>query len=176
MKRLVVVVAILLLSAVAVPAARAAGDARALGDKVVRFCRAHLGKKVDTGQCSELAWDALKAAGAVPRLYPDYPNKGDYVWGKQVYFLQGGRKGPTGSGNLRQVRPGCVIQFHQTKGPGWNCAHHTAVVASIDYRSGTLWVYEQNVGGKKNVVEDQANLDDLKAGWIRIYRPVPARR
>ncbi len=176
MKPLAVSVAIVLSSAVAVTAARAAGDSRGLGAGVVRFCRAHLGQKVDTGQCSELAWDALKAAGAEPRLYPDYPNQGDYVWGKQVYFARGSRGGAQGSGRLRQVRPGDVIQFHRTTGPGWDCPHHTAVVASVNYRTKALWIYEQNVGGKKFVVEDEANFSNLKSGWIRVYRPVPARR
>jgi len=34
-------------------------------------------------------------------------------------------------------------------------------------------IYHQNFGGKKVVMEGSLTLDDLKAGWIRVYRPIP---
>ena len=35
-------------------------------------------------------------------------------------------------------------------------------------------VLQQNTGGKKIVSEGTLHLDDLKEGWLRFYRPVPA--
>lgn len=154
-----------------------AADSPTLADKVVRFCKARVGKKVGNGQCSVLAWDALHAAGAEPRLYPDRPNKGNYVWGKQVYLLESGPGGPKATGQLRRVRPGFVIQYHNVKfADGSVYPHHTSVVSAVSAREKKLGVFQQNVTKSQIVVEDSHDLKGLKAGWIRIYRPVPAKK
>jgi hypothetical protein len=167
---------VVLVSALAFTAAVPAGSPPTLADKVVRFCKAHLGRKVDNGECSALAWDALKAAGAQPRLYPDAPRKGDYVWGKQVYLLEAGPNGPTATGVLKKVKPGFVIQFRHVRLSDGTYPHHTAVVASVDVKTRTLGVYHQNVDDTQRVVEGNLRLTTLKNGWIRIYRPVPAKK
>jgi hypothetical protein len=149
---------------------------RALSARVVQFCEAHLGQKVDSGQCSALAWDALNAAGAKPRLYPDHPRKGDYVWGKEVYLLEAGPSGPRVTGDLRKVKPGFIIQYRNTRWAGGTYLHHTSVVASVNVKAKTLRIYQQNVNNTQHVVEDSHKLDNLKTGWIRIYRPIRAKK
>jgi hypothetical protein len=160
---------------------RAAGQPAALGDKVVAYCAAQNGKQVGTGECALLADHALRAAGAKPRG-PDSPNPGDYAWGRPVFHLEqvGGR--PRTAGNFLDVRPGDIIQFRDTKwggqGPGgayWAAlAHHTAVVAGVDRRGLTVRVFHQNFAGRKVVTAGDIRLNDLKEGWVRFYRPVPA--
>jgi hypothetical protein len=163
----------LLLCFVASSSTSPAANSPSMEEKVVRFCKKHLGKKVGNGQCSVLAWDALHAAGAKERLYPDKPHKGNYVWGKQVYLLEAGRNGPVATGRLRNVTPGCVIQYHNTKwvdGAVYN--HHTSVVASVTVKEKKLGIYQQNVTKVSKVVESSHDLNGLKSGWIRIYRPI----
>src|SRR5262249_5554899 len=91
-------------------------------DKIVKFCKDHLGKKVGEGECTSLAEAALKHAGAKPRTaFKDSPNRGDYVWGEPVYALeikedsQKETKVPKMS-----IQPGDVIQFRDARFKGRN--------------------------------------------------------
>ncbi len=169
------------LGAVLLLTVRAAGQPAALGDKVVAYCAAQNGKQVGTGDCAPLADEALRAAGAKPRG-PDSPNPGDYTWGQQVFHLERAGGLPRTAGNFLDVRPGDVIQFRDTKwsglGPGgvyWVALpHHTAVVAGVDRVGLTVRVFHQNFTGKKFVTVGDIRLKDLKEGWVRFYRPVPA--
>lgn len=149
---------------------QAAAFAESPGDKVVEFCRQNLDRKVGNGQCAGLAAQALKAAGAQVRSGPDFPNKGDYVWGKRVYLREVTANGPKESGNLDDVRPGDIIQFRDTRWAKAHYAHHTAVVATVDGM--ILKTYQQNANHKQYVTEGVLRLEKLEEGWIRIYRPV----
>ena len=51
--------------------------------------------------------------------------------------------------------------------------HHTAIVSAVENDGKLVKIYHQNFGGKKVVMEGSLTLDDLKAGWIRVYRPIP---
>lgn len=147
-------------------------DSPVLGAKVVEFCKTHLGEKVGNGQCAGLATQALKAAGAKVRPGPDSPNPGDYVWGRQVYLLEGDPAGLKETGKLSDVRPGDIMQYRDVKfGPRRHAAHHTAVVAEVDADTRKVKVYQQNVGGKQVVTEGSPPLDRISEGWIRFYRP-----
>ena len=56
---------------------------KSVNEKVVEFCKKHVGKEVGDGECTSLASAALKEAGAKPRsAFEDHPNRGDYVWGE----------------------------------------------------------------------------------------------
>ncbi len=170
-------IVIVLVSVLVLAAGAPAGDAPSLGDKVVAFCKAHLDKKVGNGQCAGLAAQALKAAGARERGGPDAPNPGDYVWGKQVYLIEGAPSGPKETGKLSAVRPGDIMQYRDVKfGDKGHFAHHTAVVAEVDAEAGKIKIYQQNAGGKQFVTEGHPRLDHVSAGWIRFYRPLPEAR
>lgn len=147
-------------------------------DSIVKFCKDNVGKKVGRGECTDLVEEALKAAGAKPSAaFKPSPGKDDYVWGSLVYVLEikddtrQEKKVPQLS-----VRPGDVIQFRNAKFQGKNyfvtCVHHTAVVLEVKEQDKVWIVLEQNVNGKKSVMERTYHLDDLKTGWIRVYRPL----
>jgi hypothetical protein len=143
-----------------------------LGDKVVDYCRKNMGKKIGSGQCAALAFQALREAGARTRAGKDFPKPGDYVWGRLVYLLEATPDGRKATGNLSDVRRGDIVQYRDARLGRAHFGHHTAVVAGLEeYR---LKVYQQNVGGTQHVVDGAVRLDKLSAGWLRIYRPVPA--
>src|ERR1039457_3852143 len=83
-------------------------ETAALEDKVVDFCKHHLGEKIGNGECAGLAFQALKAAGAKTRGGPDAPEKGNYVWGKQILLITGTPDGSKLTGQLSDVRPGDI--------------------------------------------------------------------
>ncbi len=152
-----------------------------LGDKVLDYAKKQKGKQVGDGECASLATAALKEAGAKGRQ-KDNPNPGDYVWGDLVltveYKKDKGRVEPTGK--LSDVKPGDVVQFRDAQ---WvtrsgnvisttSAPHHTAVVLAVDKNRSLIRTLHQNHNGKKIVQEGSIALNDLKAGWVRVYRPV----
>ena len=152
-----------------------------LGERIVAFCKANKGKQVGDGECAALAKAALKEVDAKPRsTYPDNPNEGDYVWGKLVYFIEAGPEGKR-TGKEKDVRPGDVIQFCNTKfewrSGGKNRSRtsvkHTAIVAAVEEDGKTWRIFHQNTDGKRFVEEASINLKQLKRGWLRVYRPIP---
>jgi hypothetical protein len=160
-----------------------AAEPESVNDKVVKFCKAKLGKEVGNGECTGLVEAALAAAGAqTSRDFKDSPNDGDYVWGEQVYLLavkDGKRTEEAAKG--QKVKPGDVVQFRDAKFAGRLAAgafytttspHHTAVVVGVQNGGRTLVVLHQNVNGKKAVSQQSYNLADLREGWVRAYRPV----
>ena len=146
-------------------------EAAALEDKVIDFCKHHMGEKVGNGECAGLAFQALKAAGAKTRGGPDSPAKGDYVWGRQILLIESTPEGPKTTGQWSDVRPGDIVQYHDTKFVTAHFAHHTAIVREIDEKS--LKVYQQHVNGTEIVGEGAVRLDKLANGWLRFYRPIP---
>lgn len=146
--------------------------APSLGDRVVAFCLTHLGQRVGNGECAGLAFQALKAAGARPRTGPDYPNRGDYVWGTPVLVVGIQDGSAVRVGTYSDVQPGDVIQFRDVRIGRFHAAHHTAVVESIDSQSGLINAFAQNGGGRRFVFRVSYQLGKLSAGWVRIYRPV----
>ena len=156
-----------------------------INDKVVKFCKDHLGQKVGDGECSSLADAALRQAGAKLRTeFKDFPRQEDYVWGKLVYAveIQNGSQKETNVPKM-SIQPGDVIQFGDAKFAGKNLRgfenyltifpHHSAVVSDVKKADKVLTALEQNVYDKRIVMENQYRLTDLKTGWVRIYRPVP---
>jgi hypothetical protein len=78
------------------------------------------------------------------------------------------------------AQPGDVIQYRDATLPStfngrsarFGTPHHTAVVGEVK-RNGDLVVYEQNVGGTREVVRSTISPNGLRSGWLRVYRPVP---
>lgn len=149
------------------------------GQKIVAFCREHLGQQVGDGECAALAAAALRQAGArLPGR--DYPGQGDYVWGELVCYVQGGGRP---QGNLTDIKPGDIIQFRDARFSGRNregsgtyslvADHHTAVVVALQSDRVTLSCYAQHGDGTSDVRASNLYLDDLREGWLRFYRPIP---
>jgi hypothetical protein len=125
--------------------------AASLGDKIVAFARAQLGRQVGDGECYDLADLALLHAGAKSApAYGEITGDADYVWGQPVA--------------LRDAQPGDIVQFHNFSlkttitgtvmspygGYGtsqrWETderEHHTSIVERN--LGGTLILLEQNV-------------------------------
>jgi hypothetical protein len=152
---------------------RALADSAELEARVVSFCERSMGTRVGSGECAALAFQALRSAGASTRAGPDFPSPKDYVWGQQVVLIEAGENGVMVTGELGAVRPGDIAQYRDAKFITAHFIHHTSVVKAIDSR--TLTVFQQNVGGVREVREGTVHIDKLTQGWIRIYRPVPGR-
>lgn len=159
-----------------------AGAEKTLGEKVIAFCQLSRGRMVGNGQCSSLAQHALLAAGARGRA-EDSPGPDDYTWGRQVFLLSHAQAGPATEGKIEDVKPGCIIQFRDTRWSGktprgryWmEMEHHTAVVAAVEEKGAFLRILHQNYGTHKLVTEARLRLSDLRNGWLRVYEPVPAQ-
>lgn len=156
-----------------------------LKEKIVQFCQEKLDKQVGDGDCYDLAKYALKAAGAKPQgRYPDNPGKNDYVWGQLVVSVEATETDQKRQGKAKDIQPGDIIQFRDTKWEGQRSTgkgrysmalrHHTAVVSGVEDGGKVVRIYHQNYGGKKTVMEGKLQLDDLKEGWVRFYRPLPS--
>lgn len=101
-------------------------------DKIVAFCLDHLGKKVDRGECWDLAAAALNYAGA--KWSPPFNFGTKYDYKKQA------------------IQAGDIIQFEKvvikiTNGE-YDLPHHTAVVVKA-YGGLKCQIAHQNVAGKK---------------------------
>jgi hypothetical protein len=153
-------------------------------DRVVKFCKDHVGEKVGGGQCSHLAEEALKHAKAKPRsTFKEFPNAGDYVWGKLVYTLEIKDNSPKETKVPQiSIQPGDIVQLRHATFKGeklrgfenYDASYpqHTAVVLAVSKEGNLVTVLEQNINGKMVVLETPYRLTDLKTGWLRIYRPV----
>jgi hypothetical protein len=150
-----------------------------LGEKIVAFCQSKKGEMVGNGECAVLAGAALKTAGARGRG-PDRPNKGDYTWGDEIFFIEGAESNPKIEGRPAEIRAGDIIQLRDVKFKGkrpggtysMTFPHHTAIVAGVEDGGNTVHIFHQNFGGKKVVMNATYKLRDLKEGWMRFYRPV----
>ncbi len=153
-------------------------------DRISSFCHSHLGQTVGSGECCDLAQEALAWAGGQPRL-PDSSND-DYVWGNLICKLENKqtefgpvRRKPDGRAD---IRPGDIIQlrnikfYHQDPGGYYNYheyPHHTAVVEEVSEDDNYCKVYEQNANGKRFVIETTYTMFEITSGWMRFYRPIP---
>jgi hypothetical protein len=137
---------------------------------VLEFAQAHLGEQVGSGQCTDLANEALRVAGADFAVHD--PGNGDYIWGTLITTITPGDD----SNPTVPCVPGDIIQYQNvTLADGSTAAHHTSIVAAVDANGRPTYVYEQNVGGNLNDVYDSAviNAQTVEQGTIQIYQPVP---
>jgi hypothetical protein len=158
----------------------AAAPAPTTNEKIAAFCKSKLGEPVGGGECAHLASEALKSVGIPRRAEKDAPNPGDYVWGDLVLVYDASAKPPLSHGKLADLKPGDIIQYRDTKWAGpkrtargtytATAGHHTSVIRAVEDKGKTIKIYQQNSGGKRFVTEDVLYLDDLKEGWIRVYR------
>jgi hypothetical protein len=143
--------------------------------RVVAYARSKLGQRVGDGECTALAGEALRRAGA------KLPGPGDRSWGME-------RK------SLADSRPGDILQFegavfvHQRiRDDGAvitlnaSYPHHTAIVSGVKKRgkNPVLVILHQNAGveggnddDRKVVQEWTIDLAEKKKGSIKAYQPV----
>jgi hypothetical protein len=126
---------------------------------VLDYVNTQIGKKVDSGECWDLANEALKKANAKWDL--------SYNYGKPVNPAKD------------SIFPGDLIQFedveltYQKEGKTYKelMPHHTAIVWKV-MAPGSYQLAHQNTGqhGRKVGISD-FNLNDMKKGKARFYRP-----
>ncbi|MFO0910448.1 MAG: hypothetical protein U0794_19240 [Isosphaeraceae bacterium] len=148
-----------------------------LNTRVLTFARKQIGRAVGDGECTTLAVEALKEAGA--RRFPWVPT-GDYVWGREV-------------ASFREALPGDIVQFRDAvfagrrplSGMRWQTwryeyPHHTAIVAEVREAGNVVVLLHQNVGtararadAKRVVQQGLIRPTSLQPGGrVWIYRPV----
>lgn len=126
-----------------------------IGRGILGFASQQIGKQVGNGQCWTLAAEAMRAAGAEPP-------KG-YTYGNQV--------------EMKDVQPGDILQFKTARfdEPGYwaimGSPDHTAVVQSVG--SERIYILHQNFSGNKTVQTFDLNPNNLTAGKMEVWRPVP---
>jgi hypothetical protein len=91
-------------------------SAEEIGAKIVAFAREQQGRQVGSGECTELAVEAMKRADARDvSAYGETSEDGDYVWGSPVA--------------LKDAEPGDIVQFR-------NFTIKTTIVAMEMYPGG----------------------------------------
>jgi glyoxylase-like metal-dependent hydrolase (beta-lactamase superfamily II) len=148
-----------------------------LNQKVLAFASERIGEKVADGQCTSLAAEALRYAGA--KRYPFEPS-GDFVWGRRVP-------------SFKEALPGDILQFRNAvfQGKRWiskrrwvswhhEYPHHTAIVQEVREGGRFVEILHQNVGSpdadeatKQIVQKASIRPESLQQGGaVAIYRPV----
>lgn len=122
-----------------------------LNKKTVEFCTKSMGKKVDRGECWDLAKFALDYAGATWEAPFDF---GKIVNPKKDTILEGD-----------------IIQFEKVKlSNGTSFPHHTAIVYKV-LSSGKYLIAHQNFNNTKKVSTLELDLSLLTKGSITFFRP-----
>lgn len=121
--------------------------------KILEFCKNNMGKKVDRGECWDLANMALNYAGADWTGRFNFGDKIDYK--KEV------------------LKPADILQFTNVKfmfpNRSMSFPKHTAIVSKAN--GGAILVYHQNFNNKRFVDTLTINLENIKNGKIEAYRP-----
>jgi len=144
---------------------------------VFAYCERRVGKRVGSGQCADLAQLAIEAAtGRSFSVRGPKNAPGDYVWGREVAEITPRSRG------VGALEPGDVLQFHGARFAGkithpdgnwqsWESTadHHTAVVVGV--KGDVITVFQENSDGKLYVTLGTYRAGELKAGWVKAYRP-----
>lgn len=128
-----------------------------LNSEIIAYVKTVIGKKVDRGECWDLANQALTRANAAWT----FPTQ----FGKEVKPL------------IDTIYPGDLIQFTKVKmksktGETWTFPQHTAIVYEV-IKPGHYKIAQQNIDGKKKVQVDELVYQDKVSGKLEFYRPVP---
>lgn len=124
--------------------------------KIMEFCKSNMGKKVDRGECWDLAFAALNSAGADWSTPFNFGDKIDY--------------------KKEKLKPADILQFTNVKfmypNRSISMPKHTAIVSKAN--GSTILVYHQNFNNNRFVDTLTINLDNIKNnknGKIDAYRP-----
>ena len=121
--------------------------------KIMEFCKSNMGKKIDRGECWDLANAALNYAGAVWSAPFDFGEKIDY--------------------KKETLKPADILQFTNVKivfsNRSMSFPKHTAIVSKA--KGGAYLVYQQNMDNKRFVDTMTLDLSNIKTGKIQAYRP-----
>lgn len=126
-----------------------------LNQKIVNYCKASEGKKIDRGECWDLAAFALNEVKA--KWSPPYNFGTKYDFKKDA------------------ILAGDVIQFENVEFKGENYSitmpHHTAIVLEV-LNDKKCVIAHQNFAGKRKVQFTEIDFAVLKKGRVQFFRPI----
>lgn len=128
--------------------------------KVLEYVNTVIGKKVDRGECWDLANQALTYAHAKWKFPTEFGKPVDY------------KKEAVLPGDLIQINNVTMESKTANSITRWKMAEHTAVLYEVK-GEGKITVAEQNVNGVRKVMLSEWDLDDVKSGKLQFYRPQP---
>jgi hypothetical protein len=150
-----------------------------LNAAVLAFAESHLGLQVGNGQCTELAIEALRSAGARGLVGTVGPMS-NYVWGQlAAEAMGGGGGGQAVLGSFDNMQPGDVIQFSHasfvlntpTYWSDQEFPHHTAIIEA-NLGNGRFEILQQNVNGNMTVQRGVIDFSQMTSGVVWVYQPV----
>ncbi len=135
-----------------------------LNSKVLEYVETVIGKTVGSGECWDLAQEALDSSGA--------------DWTRPVQF------GKLLDPDAEEIKPGDIIQFSSVrltaKLPGGVTRYeslgnpdHTAIIYEVNGKN-IYKLANQNINGKRFVIISGINMNTMTSGKFWIYRPVAA--
>ncbi len=133
-----------------------------IGESILSHAKSVMGKTVGSGECWDLAQEALDAAGA--------------DWNRPFQF--GRELNP----DRDDIRAGDIIQFTSVRIEKrfengrkmfrtLGAPDHTAIILGIEGKK-KFKLAHQNTDGKRYVISSEIDLNDMVSGKFRIYRPV----
>lgn len=167
--------------------------------KVVNYARSQVGKRVFAeaegalGECWDLAFQALKEAGA--KTPHDFGRVNTYKWSSRTISLSQAEPGDiiqyknlkieVVKVTVRTLPDGSTETLTETSTFEIGLPRHTAIIKAIK-PNGVVEVYEQNIGGVKHTAVNEYHLKPgtyedgattitvtKKKGSYKIYRPEP---
>jgi len=128
--------------------------------QIIEFVQSKIGKKVDRGECWDLAAQALERVGAIWNH--------QYKFGKELDL------------ETDTVYPGDIIQFERVKlkyvknGITFHeeMKHHTAIIYEVLEKGSYTLAHQNTEFSGKKVGLSPIDLETLKKGRIKIFRPV----
>lgn len=153
------------------------GFSQQFGDHVAAWCLHREGEQVGSGECWDLAYNALLKGCGKHAFVSTY-----YHHGYPILEIHGSSSGSTVvKGPEDEIRRGDILQFTSAKfenranGSSQTAGdpHHTSVV--FDKIGDLILVAEQNVQGLRKVRRGEYTLANITSGSVVVYRPVSAQ-
>ena len=132
-----------------------------LNKKIVEYVESVIGKKIDRGECWDLAYQALN------RFNGEWDGK--FQYGKLI------------NPKREPVLPGDIIQFknvkimYQITNTTYTefMKQHTAIVYQVKHKNVYTIAHQNTEFSGRKVGLSDLNLDHVVKGNIKIYRPIP---
>ena len=130
----------------------------ATNKKIIEYVNSVIGKKVDRGECWDLANAALNYANA--------NWEAPFKFGKLVDYKK------------EEILPGDIIHINnlsmeskvENSVTRWKMSEHTAILFEVK-GEGKVMIAEQNVNKIRKVMINEWNLNDVKSGKMQFFRP-----
>jgi hypothetical protein len=130
-----------------------------------------------TATCADLLLAALQSAGVSINAYQGAGMVGQnvhYKWGSSVYQLSK-EKGWGPIGSLKGIVPGDLVQYDGVRfrghGQWMEMDHHSAIVESVNPKTGEIRTIDQNADGKTYPIHMDVYIGDMTSGVMTVYQP-----